>query len=176
MISVTGEMVLHRVTLHRQGPKRGARTSTTSNNDRNCRARRSFSGRCPPPIAGSAAGLGSAPRFAPAQDDAPEPRRLCRTAPRPPATASGPSRSPDKASSAYPRAPGPPLKVSDGLICQIHAFRAFWPICPKRNTLSRTENLSRFLCWSCSLSVWWTQGGAERHPVKRPIPGLGNPS
>src|SRR3954470_11797627 len=48
MISAAGVMVRRDATPHRQGPKRGERTSTTPNNDVSLRRRTSFSGRCAP--------------------------------------------------------------------------------------------------------------------------------
>src|SRR5271166_6221684 len=48
MISATGVMVRRDATPHRQGPKRGARTSTAPNNDVSRRGRMSLSGRCAP--------------------------------------------------------------------------------------------------------------------------------
>jgi len=48
MISATGLSVWRRVTAHRQGEKRGARTSTVPNTDNSRRARTSLSGRCDP--------------------------------------------------------------------------------------------------------------------------------
>ena len=48
MISAIGLRIWRLVTAHRQGMKRGARTSTVPNTDNNRRARTSLSGRCNP--------------------------------------------------------------------------------------------------------------------------------
>ncbi len=46
IISATGLSVCRRVTAHRQGKNRGARTSTVPNNEASRRVRTSLSGRC----------------------------------------------------------------------------------------------------------------------------------
>jgi hypothetical protein len=48
MISAMGLSACRRVTAHRQGEKRGARTRTVPNSDNSRRARTSLSGRCDP--------------------------------------------------------------------------------------------------------------------------------